>query len=84
MIIYFQTYKAILPGALLTTLKKIKSRLSKYHSINDLDKKIEKYLPYNQGYFVELGANDGIRQSNTLYFERKKKMAGSSNRTNTS
>jgi FkbM family methyltransferase len=76
MISISRIIKTILPGALLTTLKKIKSRLSKYHSINGLDKKIERYLPYNLGYFVELGANDGIRQSNTLYFERKKKWRG--------
>lgn len=31
--------------------------------------KLEKYLDFNNGYFVELGANDGVNQSNTLYFE---------------
>jgi FkbM family methyltransferase len=37
--------------------------------LSSLDQKIEKYLPNKNGYFVELGANDGILQSNTKYFE---------------
>lgn len=38
-------------------------------ALNALDKKIAEYLPRN-GIFVEAGANDGVRQSNTLYLER--------------
>ena len=41
----------------------------RYYGLSLLDQKIEKYLPYKNGYFVELGANDGISQSNTKYFE---------------
>lgn len=41
----------------------------KYFGLSHLDEKIEKYLPINNGYFVELGANDGLSQSNTKYFE---------------
>ena len=42
----------------------------RYFSLNGLDIKLEKYLDFNNGYFVELGANDGVNQSNTLFFER--------------
>ena len=42
----------------------------RYFSLNYLDMKIEPYLDFNNGYFVELGANDGVNQSNTLYFEK--------------
>ena len=42
----------------------------RYHGLNQLDKKMEAYLDYDAGYFVELGANDGVSQSNTLYFEK--------------
>ena len=28
-------------------------------------------MPYRSGFFVELGANDGVAQSNTLHFERE-------------
>lgn len=38
-------------------------------ALDDLDRKLEKYLDFDGGVFVEAGANDGIRQSNTLYFE---------------
>lgn len=42
----------------------------KYSGLNQLDRKLEKYVDYNNGYFVELGANDGVKQSNSLYFEK--------------
>jgi FkbM family methyltransferase len=44
---------------------------SNYKSLNGIDKKLLKYINYKNGYFVELGANDGINQSNTYYFEKK-------------
>lgn len=34
------------------------------------------YINYENGFFVELGANDGIRQSNTLWLEREKNWRG--------
>jgi FkbM family methyltransferase len=48
----------------------------KYYGLNGLDQKIEKYLNYDNGYYVELGANDGRSQSNTLYFERYRNWHG--------
>src|SRR5262245_53916520 len=39
-------------------------------ALNDLDRKLARYLDYHDGFFVEAGANDGIRQSNTYWFER--------------
>jgi FkbM family methyltransferase len=48
----------------------------KYFGLNKLDEKILKYLNYDKGFFVELGANDGISQSNTLHFERYKNWKG--------
>jgi FkbM family methyltransferase len=61
---------------LLKFKKKLLIEPQKYFSINDLDKKIEKYLDYENGFFVELGANDGVNQSNTLYFEKYKNWKG--------
>jgi FkbM family methyltransferase len=59
-------------------LKKfVKSVLrGKYVSLNQLDRKLEKYVDYDDGYFVELGANDGVNQSNSLYFERYRNWRG--------
>ena len=50
--------------------------LGKYNSVNGLDKKLEKYVSYDNGFYVELGANDGVTQSNSLYFERHRKWRG--------
>lgn len=49
---------------------------SKYYGLNNLDEKLEKYLNWNNGYFVELGANDGLSQSNTKYFELFRNWSG--------
>lgn len=53
-------------------IKRLLKRLfqGKYQGLNQLDKKMEAYLDYDGGYYVELGANDGVTQSNTLYFEK--------------
>jgi len=39
-------------------------------ALNDLDRKLERYLDFDGGFFIEAGANDGVRQSNTYYFEK--------------
>jgi FkbM family methyltransferase len=44
---------------------------AKYFGLNELDRKIAEYIPQQQGVFVDVGANDGINQSNSLYFERQ-------------
>jgi FkbM family methyltransferase len=41
-----------------------------YFGLNHLDQKMEAFLDFDRGFFVELGANDGVAQSNTLYFEK--------------
>lgn len=40
-----------------------------YFSINQIDSELEKILNKKNGFYCELGANNGIRQSNTAYFE---------------
>lgn len=44
-------------------------------ALNDLDRLLGRYLP-TQGVFVEAGANDGYRQSNTYFLERCRGWAG--------
>lgn len=42
----------------------------RYFARDDIDRKMERYLDFDHGTFVEAGANDGISQSNTLYLEK--------------
>jgi FkbM family methyltransferase len=42
----------------------------KSYALNELDVKLEPYLRQRGGFFIEAGGNDGLTQSNTLYFEK--------------
>lgn len=42
----------------------------KSYSLNQLDVKLKRHINFENGFFIEAGANDGISQSNTLYFEK--------------
>ena len=70
--------KSLLPDSAYTSLyyhcRKIFS--GGRFAIHGLDKKLEEYLPHSGGYFVELGAHNGVFQSNSLYFELKKGWRG--------
>lgn len=48
----------------------------RYFGLNRLDKKLATYINYRDGFFVELGANDGLSQSNTRHFELHKGWRG--------
>jgi len=39
-------------------------------SLNNIDRKLSKYLSFRNGVFVEAGANDGYAQSNTYFLEK--------------
>jgi FkbM family methyltransferase len=39
-------------------------------ALNGLDQKLERHMDFDGGFFVEAGANDGVAQSNTYYFEK--------------
>jgi FkbM family methyltransferase len=45
-------------------------------ALNDLDRKLEEYLDFEGGIFIEAGANDGLTQSNTYWFERFRNWRG--------
>ena len=46
--------KNFCPPILWSYLNNLKHKSLKYKSINNLDKKIESYVNFNNGYFVEL------------------------------
>lgn len=48
----------------------------KSFALNQLDLKLTPYLNWQNGFFIEAGANDGITQSNSLYFEKYKGWQG--------
>lgn len=72
------TLKKKIPPGIWDYLRYLKFRLFKFSKFapNQIDNKLSKYLNYNSGYFVELGANDGFTESNTLYLEIKKDWRG--------
>jgi FkbM family methyltransferase len=45
-------------------------------SLNNITDKLDKYLNFENGFFVELGANNGYNQSNTFHLEYLKKWTG--------
>ncbi len=45
-------------------------------SRDGIDKKLENLLPHKNGFYVELGANDGALASNSYYFDLKKNWKG--------
>jgi len=59
--------------------KKQSSYIDPFTSINDLDKQISILLPdllNSKTFYIEVGANDGITQSNTFFLEKKYKAKG--------
>jgi hypothetical protein len=47
-----------------------------YYGLAGLDKKLEPYIDFDNGLFVEAGANDGQTPSNTAYFARHRGWRG--------
>jgi FkbM family methyltransferase len=72
MNIYFKKYIKILFPDLVRLWKKKK----RYHGLDNLDKRLRKYLKKENGFFIEIGANDGISQSNTFWFEKNRGWKG--------
>ena len=46
------------------------------YSLNDLDLKLDAILEQRDGFYIEAGANDGLNQSNTVFFERHRGWTG--------
>jgi FkbM family methyltransferase len=70
--------KEIFPQGIWDYLRYLRYKIfnNGYFAKHDLDKKMLKYLNYPNGYFIEIGANDGFTASNTLALENKKNWRG--------
>lgn len=53
-----------------------KKYFKKYFGKNELDKKLKSFLNFNNGFYIEIGAYDGITQSNTYYYEKNNNWKG--------
>ena len=58
--------KGLFPIKFKTFIKKFR----KFNGYDGLDKRMLKYINYKKGFYIECGANDGVNQSNTWYFEK--------------
>ena len=45
-------------------------------ALNELDVKLDRYLDFRNGFFIEAGANDGYSQSNTYFLEMNRGWSG--------
>tara|TARA_B100000959_G_C14820329_1_gene557552 strand:- start:200 stop:910 length:711 start_codon:yes stop_codon:yes gene_type:complete len=62
-------FKKIAPYRIKTFYKK---NFRKFNGVKKIDEKMLKYINYSNGYFIEMGAHDGVHNSNSLYFEKYK------------
>jgi len=63
-------------GKLIARVKRRIVRKKFRPSSSELDSKLEKYLNFRDGFFIEAGANDGYSQSNTYFLETEKGWTG--------
>ena len=59
--------KGLIPNSLKIFIKKFFF----FNGYLELDKKMLKFINFKSGFYIECGANDGVNQSNTWYFEKK-------------
>jgi FkbM family methyltransferase len=60
-------FKGFFPVKIKTYFKKFKT----FNGYDGLDKRMLNYINFKNGFYIECGANDGVNQSNTWYFEKK-------------
>jgi FkbM family methyltransferase len=63
-----EVIRHIVPQPVRSFIRRLWPR--RYQALEGMDRRLLKHIPQRGGFFVELGANDGVSQSNTYYFER--------------
>ncbi len=51
-------------------LKTYFKKFRKFNALYKLDEQMLEYINFENGFFIECGANDGVDQSNTWYYEK--------------
>jgi FkbM family methyltransferase len=69
----FKNFKKIIPYKFKTFYKK---NFIKFNGLKKIDEKMLKYINYDNGFYIEIGAHDGVHNANTLYFEKYKNWHG--------
>lgn len=46
------------------------------YALDELDLKLRRHLDFDNGFFIEAGAHDGLKYTNTLYFEKYRNWTG--------
>jgi FkbM family methyltransferase len=76
----YNMHKIINPNSFFwKALKRIRKKLEReYYSQNGQDKFLDQYVfkGKRKGYFIDIGAHNGIKYSNTLFFEKNRKWKG--------
>jgi FkbM family methyltransferase len=73
---YKKICKEICPPFIWGLLIYFLNKNTSYKGLNGIDRKLERYINFDNGYFVELGANDGVTQSNTYHFQHTRGWTG--------
>lgn len=76
MIIQFRRYFIVLKEELKFGVRRTIHFFYPWTALNAIDKKLLKHIQKRDGVYLEAGANDGIRQSNTFYLERRRGWTG--------
>lgn len=59
---------------LLKNIRKVAAGQS--YALDEIDLKLRRHLDFDNGFFIEAGADDGLRSTNTLYFEKYRNWSG--------
>ena len=60
-------FKGLIPTKFKTKIKKLR----KYNSYHNLDKQMLEFINYKDGFYIDCGANDGVNQSTTWFYEKQ-------------
>lgn len=63
-------FPEVVKAPLRLWMERVGARPKRSFGLDGLDIRLAEYLKFRGGFFLEAGANDGISQSNTAYYER--------------